>query len=63
MAKPHYKPGQTVPKSGQAEIIGPQGGRTGDERTVTRGEPFPPTPQPKQTYEIVDTTRHSGRKK
>ena len=56
--KPSYKPGEPVPRSGQAEIIGPKGGRTGEERTVVRGEPFPPTPKPGQTYEIVDTTKH-----
>ncbi len=35
------KPGQTAPKSGQYEIVGPRGGRTGEERTVVRGEPLP----------------------
>lgn len=53
-----YKPGETVPESGQAEIVGPRGGRTGEERTVTRGEPFPPTPKAGQTFEIVDRTKH-----
>lgn len=53
-----YKPGETVPRSGQAEIIGPRGGETGNERTVTRGEPFPPTPHPGQEYTIVDRTKH-----
>ena len=56
--RPRYKPGQKVPRSGQAEIIGPRGGRTGEERTVTTGDPFPPTPKPGQTYEIVDPTKH-----
>jgi hypothetical protein len=53
-----YKPGQTVPHSGQAEIVGPRGRRTGEERTVTRGEPFPPTPKKGQKYVIVDRTKH-----
>lgn len=53
-----HKPGQRVPKSGQAEIIGPRGGRTGKERTVVKGEPFPPTPSPGQKYKIVDPTKH-----
>lgn len=48
-----YKPGQTVPKSGQAQIVGPRGGTTGEERTIVRGEPFPPTPKKGQTYIIV----------
>jgi hypothetical protein len=31
--------------AGQYPITGPRGGNTGDERTVTKGEPFPPTPK------------------
>lgn len=54
-----FKPGQKVPYSGQAEILGPRGGRTGEERTVVKNEPFPPTPEPGQTYRIVDRTRHN----
>ena len=56
--KPEFKPGETVPQSGQAEIIGPRGGQTGEERTVTRGEPFPPTPKRGQVFRIVDVTQH-----
>jgi hypothetical protein len=58
------KPGDTAPASGQYEIRGPRGGRTGQERTVTRGEPLPPTPRAGQRYEIVDRTRNrAGRGK
>jgi hypothetical protein len=53
-----YKPGQTAPRSGQYEIIGPRGGHTGEERTVTRGEPLPPTPGAGMSFELVDPTRH-----
>ncbi len=52
-----YRPGQTAPKSGQYGIVGPRGGDTGRERTVVKGEPFPPTPTPGQTYVLVDPTR------
>lgn len=52
-----YKPGQKAPKSGQYEIIGPRGGK-GAERTVTRGEPLPPTPTPGSKYRLVDPTKH-----
>jgi len=45
MAKQTYKPGEKVKDSGQYPIIGPRGGDTGKERTVTKGEPFPPTPK------------------
>ncbi len=51
------KPGQTAPKSGQYEQIGPRGG-SGPERTVTRGEPLPPTPKPGMGYKLVDRTKH-----
>lgn len=32
-----------APRSGSYEVVGPTGGRTGNERTVLRGEPLPPT--------------------
>jgi hypothetical protein len=52
------KPGQTAPRSGQYEIVGPRGGGTGKERTVTRGEPMPPTLQRGQGFRLVDPTQH-----
>lgn len=56
------KPGEKAPASGQYEIIGSRGGRTGQERTIVRGEPLPPTPKPDQRYQIVDRTKNqSGR--
>lgn len=61
MSKP-LKPGQTAPRSGQYEIVGPRGGGTGKERTVVRGEPLPPTPQSGQGYRLADPTKNkSGR--
>jgi hypothetical protein len=58
------KPGNRAPASGQYERVGPRGGRTGHEVTVVRGEPLPPTPNPRSTYRIVDRTRNdSGRGK
>jgi hypothetical protein len=54
------KPGNTAPASGQYEIRGPRGGHTGQERTVTRGEPLPPTPASGQTYTLVDRTRNGA---
>lgn len=52
------KPGEKANTSGQYEIIGPRGGRTGKEVTVVKGEPLPPTPKPRETYELVDKTKH-----
>jgi hypothetical protein len=58
MPKKTHRPGQKAPKSGQYGIRGPRGGDTGKERTVTRGEPFPPTPKRGQKYVLVDPTKH-----
>ena len=57
-----YKSGEKVPASGQVEIIGPRGGRTGEERTVVLSEKFPPTPKAGQKYEFVDLTNNKSGK-
>jgi hypothetical protein len=61
MAKNEFKPGQTAPASGQYQIIGPRGAK-GAERTVTRGEPLPPTPAKGSTYRLVDRTNNKSGK-
>ena len=60
--KPTYKPGEKAPHSGQYEIVGPRGGKTGDERTVVRKEPLPPTPESGQRYILTDPTKHKSAK-
>jgi hypothetical protein len=57
-----YKSGEKAPASGQYGIVGPRGGITGDERTVTKGEPLPPTPQRGQSYMINDRTKNGAGK-
>lgn len=58
------KPGTPAPLSGQYEIVGPRGGRTGEERTVVKGEPLPPTPEAGQRFVPVDPSRNNaGRRK
>lgn len=57
----NQKPGETAKQSGQYVQVGPRGGITGVERTVTRGEPLPPTPRPGMTYMLVDRTKTKGR--
>lgn len=59
MSKPPlFKPGQTAPRSGQYEMTGPRGGGIGVERTVTKGEPLPPSRESGQRYKMVDPTKH-----
>lgn len=53
-----YKPGETAPVSGQYEIVDSTGTGTGVERTVVKGEPFPPTPNEGEGYVLVDKTKH-----
>lgn len=62
MGKP-LKPGEKAPLSGQYEIIGPRGGRTGEERTIVKREPLPPTPKPGQGYRVADPTRNKSGKR
>jgi len=52
------RPGQKAPRSGQYERVDCLGSRTGIERTVTKGEPLPPTPSRDETYILVDPTKH-----
>ena len=51
--KRNLKPGEIAEVSGQYKNI-----QTGKEVTVTRGEPFPPTPKKRQRYILVDRTKH-----
>jgi hypothetical protein len=53
-----HRPGEIAKQSGQYPIVGPRGGETDKERTVVKGEPFPPTPKPGQTYGRPDKTKH-----
>ena len=48
-----YRPGEIAPISGQYRNIS-----TRREVTVTRKEPLPPTPKPRQFYVLVDKTKH-----
>jgi len=49
----HVKPGQKAPVSGKYSVVGPRGGKSGREVTVTRGDPLPPTPKSGQAYQFV----------
>lgn len=54
------KPGEKAKQSGQYEIVGPRGGRTGEERTIVKDKPIPPTPKPGQGFKIVDPTKNGA---
>ncbi len=51
--KGQFKPGQTVPVSGQVRPTGSM-----IEKTVVAGEPFPPTSKPGLKYVYTDVTKH-----
>jgi YjzC-like protein len=55
----HMKPGETAPRSGQYQEMGPRGGK-GREVTVVKGEPLPPTTAPNRTYRLVDPTKNKS---
>jgi hypothetical protein len=60
--KQPMRPGTTAPKSGQWGIVGQRGANTGQERTVTKGEPLPPTPKAGQGYVMNDPTKNKAGK-
>lgn len=53
-----YRPGETVPVSGQYALINPLGHNTGREVTCVKGEVFPPAPVAGCTYVLADRTKH-----
>ena len=55
--------GQIATTSGQYEIVGPRGGKTGLEVTVVKGKPLPPTPKSGQGFVLVDKTIHKNDRK
>ncbi|RMF77212.1 MAG: hypothetical protein D6737_18450 [Chloroflexi bacterium] len=58
--KKGYKPGEKAPASGQYKPVGPRGGDGGNEITVVKDKPLPPTPKPGQTWIIVDRTKNKS---
>jgi hypothetical protein len=57
-----FKPGETAQVSGQYEVLGPRGGRTGEEITAVKGKTLPPTPEAGQSYRLADRTKHKSGK-
>jgi len=54
-----YKPGDKAPLSGQYEILGPRGGKTGKEITMIKGHTFPPSQEGTQ-YRLCDRTKNQS---
>jgi hypothetical protein len=59
---PIHKSGEKAPASGQYGVVGPRGGPTGAEVTVSKGEKLPPTPKTGQGFVLVDKTKHESDK-
>ena len=57
------KPGNKAPFSGQYAVIGPRGGSSGKEITISKGETLPPSPTPGVSYRISDRTNNKSGKK
>lgn len=57
MNEKFFKPGEKATTSGQYEMVGPRGGKTGVERTVVKNEPLPPTLESGQKYILADKTK------
>lgn len=57
--KKSVKPGQTVDRSGEYQIVGPRLGK-GDERTLIKGETAPPTPKPNSHFELVRPAKNKA---
>jgi hypothetical protein len=55
------KPGQTIPRSGLYDIIGPRGGDTGKQITAVKGKTFPPQKRDGITYRLTDPAKHKRR--
>jgi hypothetical protein len=58
MSNTVYRPGQTVPVSGQYGAVNYSGTYVGREVTCVKGEPFPPTRVGEAGYKLRDTTTH-----
>lgn len=61
MAKPTtgLPPGTPAPNSGQYQQTGPRGGK-GNEATVPKGHPLPPTSKPGSSWTLVDPTNNKA---
>jgi hypothetical protein len=52
-------PGEKATRSGQYVLVDSRGNQVGKEKTITKGEPFPPA-RPGLSYKLVDATKQSS---
>ncbi len=57
-----YDPGQTAPYSGIYAMVDSSGEPTGSERTVVKGEPFPPSGKSGQSYKLARAAKNAAGK-
>ena len=57
------KPGEKPKDSGIFEVKGPRGGHTGIQKTLNEDKSAPPTPKPKETFDLIKKTKHQPKKK
>jgi hypothetical protein len=61
--KAPVKPGTPTPASGQYVQTGPKGGHPSKaEVTGVKDKPMPPTSKPGDRWQVVDPTKHKGKK-
>ena len=53
-----YRCGDKVPVSGQYSVVRVSTGKVLEERTCTKGEPFPPYPKYSVRFVLADATKH-----
>jgi hypothetical protein len=60
MSAKRLPPGTPAPASGIYALVGPRGGRTGEEADSTQGKPLPPTGRRGETWTLVRPAHHKG---
>lgn len=53
-----WRSGEECPESGQWQMVDRHGDGLGIERTMVKGETFPPTLEEGQGYRLADPTKH-----
>ena len=57
-----FKPGEPAPRSAIYDMVGPRGGKTGEQRVSTQAKPLPPTDRSGQGFTVATAAKHPNRK-